>query len=115
MYPATHVAWLLITGEWPTVLIDHRNHDTLDNTWINLRLAAHPQNGMNKKAKRTSASGYKGVHFHHHERWKYTKPWIAQINHKHIGRFATAEEAARAYDAEAVKLFGEFAYLNFRG
>lgn len=43
--------------------------------------------------------------------------WYAYITFEgkrtHIGAFATAEEAAKAYDAEAIKLFGEFAQLNF--
>jgi hypothetical protein len=30
-----------------------------------------------------------------------------------VGHFATAEEAARARDAKAVELNGEFAILNF--
>lgn len=32
---------------------------------------------------------------------------------KHIGTFSTAEEAARAYDKEAIRLRGKAARLNF--
>jgi hypothetical protein len=112
MYPATHIAWVLMTGEWPSSQIDHRDHDTLNNKWINLRLATYSQNQMNRKSTKT-ASKYKGVYFYQQNGWKFKKPWVAQINHKHIGVFATAEEAARAYDAKAIELYGEFSYLNF--
>lgn len=32
---------------------------------------------------------------------------------RHLGSFVSAEEAARAFDREAVALYGEFARLNF--
>lgn len=31
----------------------------------------------------------------------------------YIGRYSDPEDAARAYDAKAIELFGEFARLNF--
>lgn len=33
--------------------------------------------------------------------------------HNWIGVFDSEEDAARAYDAKAKELWGEFAYLNF--
>lgn len=110
-YPASHIAWLLMTGEWPKMPIDHRNNDSTDDRWQNLRLATQAQNIANASIRSTNTSGYKGVYPHKGNRW------VAQIRtpagKKHLGVFPTAEEAARAYDAKAVELHGEFAYLNF--
>lgn len=41
------------------------------------------------------------------------RPWCAECDNVSLGRFATQEEAARAYDAFAVVHFGAFARLNF--
>lgn len=93
---------------------DHINGDGLDNRRSNLRICTQAENTRNQRLSALSTSGYKGVH-----RWKrgVTKKWSAhiQINKKQmtIGYYATAEEAAHAYDEAAIKHHGEFAKLNF--
>lgn len=91
------------------VEVDHINGDALDNRKSNLRLASHKQNLANQKMKASNTSGFKGVTWH-----SKNKRWIAQIQGGHyLGSYATAEDAARAYDKKAKELFGEFARLNF--
>lgn len=101
---------LLLPG---TAYVDHINGNGLDNRRSNLRPASAAQNAQNRRRRSDNRSGYKGVGKSVVPR----KPWIAAIGvngtHCYLGVFATAEEAARAYDAAAVERFGEFARLNF--
>lgn len=108
-YLAHRVIFAMTYGAWP-VGVDHINGDRRDNRICNLRLATQAQNAMNTPG-RQSRSGLIGV-----------KPmragnWAAEIGHAgqriHIGMFPTAEAAARARDAKALELRGEFARLNF--
>lgn len=97
-----------LTG-WPYV--DHRNGLGLDNRRENLRPATPSENTINQAAPRTNTSGYKGVNLFRNGRWRAT------IGHQrkqiHLGYFDTAEEAAHAYDAAALELYGQFARPNF--
>lgn len=93
--------------------VDHKNGNGLDNRRQNLRPATRRQNGQNSRSRRNSTSVFLGVC-----KDKERGGWIAQIkrsndSRRRIGRFQTEEEAARAYDAEALQAFGEFANLNF--
>ena len=95
----------------PKDKIDHRNNEAkLDCRRSNLRLATHSQNLHNRPVQKNNASaGMKGV-----SRCVTTGRWRARIKvagkNVWLGRFATKEEAARAYDEAARRLVGEFAY-----
>lgn len=95
------------------VVVDHINHDSLDNRKANLRLCTHAQNIQNMKTPRSNTSGYKGVYLN-----KASRKWQAYIRKNgvfyHLGLFSTAEEAAHTYDKKARELFGEFANTNFK-
>lgn len=95
-------------GELP----DHIDGDGLNNRRANLRPTVSGQNNANQRLRSDNTSGFKGVAWD-----KNRQSWVAQISqngvHRGIGRFATAEEAAKAYDDSARELFGAFARLNF--
>lgn len=92
--------------------VDHINHDSLDNRRCNLRLCTPNQNAMNRKRDKKGSSRFKGVCLRKNGRWLAH----IQCNHKiyHLGYFGSEEDAAKAYDDAAKKMFGEFACLNFQ-
>ena len=107
-YQAHRLAWLYMTGEWPTDQVDHRNSDGLDNRWINLRAATSNENARNAKIRSDNRHGFKGVTWH-----KTHGKWYAQILIKgkktFLGLHSTAEAAHAAYVKAASSAFGEFA------
>jgi hypothetical protein len=91
-----------------SMLIDHINHNTLDNRRSNLRLASAADNQHN----RTRQGEYIGVRYR-----KDFNKWTASITvnykHVHLGCFDTAVAAALARDRAALKYRNDFAVLNF--
>lgn len=61
---AHRLAWRIQTGRWPETEIDHINQNSLDNRWVNLRLALHSQNGQNRNVFPNNTSGEKNVSWH---------------------------------------------------
>ncbi len=101
---AHRLAWFITYGSWPSGILDHINRVRSDNRIANLREATFAQNAWNREA----TSGTKGVHFEKRER-----KWRAAISikgrSKHIGYYASEEEAALAYRSAALRVHGEFA------
>jgi hypothetical protein len=95
------------------IQIDHKDHDGLNNQKYNLRICTRQQNLQNTSSRLNASSKYLGVSFD-----KKTSKWAAKIcnNEKHLrlGSFFLEEDAARAYDAKAKELHGDFANLNFK-
>lgn len=103
-----------IIGEIPKGMdVDHINGDTFDNRRCNLRLATRAQNCANQGISPRNTSGFKGVSLHKCNR---ILKWRAKLLHNgkriHIGCFSNPQDAARAYDAAAIRHFGEFAKTN---
>lgn len=92
-------------------LVDHRSGVGLDNRRDNLRRATKGQNTVNTR-KRRSQSGYIGVTRRSGPRGVRYVARISDPVCRHLGAFATAQDAACAYDEAARAAWGEFAALN---
>lgn len=102
---------LILSVTDPSVHVDHKDHNGINNQRYNLRVATPQQNQGNSKKQAGCSSQYKGVCWNRRD-----KKWQAQarFNRKTIalGCYDTEEEAAEAYNTAAQQLFGEFAVLN---
>lgn len=107
-----------IIGKKQGFVTDHKDNNGLNCQKENMRLVTWKQNAMNAikmlRKKQSCSSKFKGVSIH--KTHTNTIHWRARL---YINKqvmftkyFKTEEEAAQYYNEQAIKYFGEYAYLN---
>lgn len=91
--------------------VDHINHDELDNTRQNLRIASHQENAWNRDKQKNNTSGYNGVTWvKKAQRWRAA---VAQDGKSiYLGQYKDIKEAVKARDAFVMEHRSGFAVLN---
>lgn len=91
------------------MVVDHINHNTLDNRKENLRICTQKQNMCNQSIRKDNKSGYTGVYFVENK-----NKWVAQIRingkTKHLGYYNEMKNAVKARKEAEIKYFGEYRY-----
>lgn len=102
---------LIMNVKDKNVVVDHINHNTLDNRKNNLRIVSSSQNNMNKIKQSNNTSGITGISWD-----KRKKKWRAyiKINSKHseLGLYDNFEDAVNARRDAEERYFGEYSYKN---
>lgn len=92
-------------------VVDHLNHNPLDNRKNNLRVTTQGKNCYNKSKQSNNTSGCPGVTFD-----KSKNKWVAFISYARknifIGRYDKYEDAVTARKRAEEKYFGEYSYSN---
>ena len=100
---ASRAALKIMTNEEPEI-VDHRNRDTGDDRFENLRAATSSQNNANRRGR--SKTGLpKGVSF---DKGRFQAIGGYKGVRYYLGSFRTPEEAHEAYCVWARQLHGEF-------
>lgn len=103
-YIATRLIWKWRYGDEPEV-IDHIDHNTLNDAIENLRAADLSQSAAYRRGY--GESGVKGVR-------ASGKKWIATLCGVHLGTFSNIADAAAAYAHAAALKYGEFSISDHR-
>lgn len=104
LYSAHRLAFLHVTGSWPSGVVDHKDGNPSNNSWDNLRDTTQAENSRNSRGRTNNTSGYTGVCWARRE-----QKWFAQIKvdgkTKSLGRFDNIDDAVQAR-LEAERVYG---------
>lgn len=94
-----------------SLVVDHINHNTLDNRDNNLRICDQGDNLKNLKTRIDNKSGFRGISFH-----KRSGKWRCEMRvegkKKWLGLYNTPEEAFKVRQAAEKEFYGEYRYID---
>lgn len=105
-----NLLWWFLNGEWPTLEIDHRDRNGLNNKPSNMRLATSGQNGCNTRRRADNTTGTTGLT----RSGRKNHPYAVDIR---LGgtrlrkRFTTETEALTWLSIKRKELHGDFAKI----
>lgn len=106
-YRAHRLAFLYMTGSFPSKHVDHKFGIKDDNRWSELREASNQQNTRNSAMKSNNTSGFKGVTWN-----KKAQKWAAYSRDKnktvYLGLFDNPVDASKAYINFSKPIHGDF-------
>lgn len=98
--------WILEISDSKTV-VDHINHDTINNTRENLNVVTQAENVLNRRKQRNNTSGHPGV------AWaKSQNKWVVTINDNGVQRYVGAYEDIN--DAVNARKLAEFRFNPYK-
>lgn len=103
----SRLAWLYMTGDWPANQVDHKDGNSLNDCWSNLRLATPTQNAWNHKTRAKASALPMGVRSN--PSGSYSARLAVNKRMLQLGTFDTPQEAAAAYQSAREVHYGEFA------
>jgi hypothetical protein len=99
-HAAHRLAWLYMTGRWPTGTVDHRDTVRTNNQWDNLRDVSRDVNMQNQQqAHANNKVGLLGVYLEKNGKFRSCIQIPGTRRKKHLGTHETALQAHAAYVA----------------
>ena len=114
IFKAHRLVWVHVRGEPVPDIVDHIDHDPLNNRIENLRAATMSQNRANSFVRKNNTLGVKGVHRNKQGTFMVFSGPSGNGARNYIGTFPTMEEATAAYKKAAEERYGEFARVHHR-
>lgn len=107
-YRRGRLAYMMMKGRWPKPMIDHRNGNSLDDRWSNLRQATGTQNSWNHKRRARRIDLPMGVRIIASS-GRYSARIAVNKTMHHLGSFDTPEAASAAYQQARRTYYGNYA------